>query len=311
MVTYGNAIGSPAVRFIPDVLISSATGSPPVSALTDELGNFTLIGFGSGSYVVAPSKSEDQSGAITAFDAGIIIQHVIGVQRLTGNPLAVADVNGNGIVNSFDAGLVAAYVNASPTSHALVASWRFFPANRTYSSITGNMPGQNYSALLVGDVTGNWGGPGVRGSDNRPGTSGDQSLAAGTNIAITLPNITAPVGKEILAPVRVQNVADKNIIAYEFQLRYDPSVVQPASVPVDVGGTVSRGLSVVTNAVEPGLLRVVVYGGMPINENGVLLNLKFTAVGAAGTVSPVTFERLIFNEGKPQSVSTGGEIRLF
>ena len=72
--------------------------------------------------------------------------------------------------------------------------------------------------------------------------------------------MTAPTDKEISIPVNVQGVADKGIISYEFDLRYDPAMIQPLENPVDVAGTVSRGLSVVTNAVEPGLLRVVVYG---------------------------------------------------
>ena len=58
-----------------------------------------------------------------------------------------------------------------------------------------------------------------------------------------------------------------------------------------MAGTISRGLSVVTNSSEPGLLRVAVYGPMPIDGNGVLLNLRFTAVGKAGSVSPLLFER--------------------
>ena len=117
--------------------------------------------------------------------------------------------------------------------------------------------------------------------------------------------------KRVVIPVTVQGVANKGIISYEFDLRYDPSVIQPQADPVDVAGTVSRGLSVVTNAEEPGLLRVVVYGAMPIDENGVLLNLRFTAVGKPGSVSPLTWERIMFNEGEPRVTTADGQIELF
>ena len=74
--------------------------------------------------------------------------------------------------------------------------------------------------------------------------------------------------------------------------------------------TVSRGLLVVTNATEPGLLRVVVYGTMPIDTDGVLLNLRFTAVGAAGAVSALTWERIIFNEGDRGTIGHDGLIEF-
>ena len=115
--------------------------------------------------------------------------------------------------------------------------------------------------------------------------------------------------KEIIVPIAVQNVANKGIIAYEFDLRYDPAVIQPQADPVDLAGTVSRGLISITNIIEPGLLRVVMYGPMPIAENGVLLNLRFTAVGTSGTASALTWERIIFNEDEP-ATRANGEIEI-
>ena len=109
----------------------------------------------------------------------------------------------------------------------------------------------------------------------------------------------------------VQGAADKGIISYEFDLRYDPTVIQPLPVPVDITGTVSIGLVALVNAKEPGLLRVVVYGPLPIDENGVLLNLRFTAVGKAGSVSPLSFERMMFNEGEPLVSVSDGHVELF
>ena len=58
-------------------------------------------------------------------------------------------------------------------------------------------------------------------------------------------------------------------------------------------------------------LRVVVYGAFPIDDDGVLLNLRFTAVGKAGSVSPLMFERIMFNEGEPPVTASDGRIELF
>ena len=79
---------------------------------------------------------------------------------------------------------------------------------------------------------------------------------------------------------------------------------------MDVADTVSRGLIAVANPNEPGLLRVVLYGPLPIDKNGLLLNLRFNAVGAPGSVSPLTFERMMFNEGDPGTLVTDGMVQL-
>jgi len=129
-------------------------------------------------------------------------------------------------------------------------------------------------------------------------------------ISVELPTVSASTGKDIVVPVSVQGVANKNVISYEFDLRYDPSVVQPIGTGTDLKDTISRGLSVVTNPTEPGLLRVVVYGAYPIDENGVLLNLRFAAVGAPDSVSPISFERIMFNEGEERVDVFDGRIEL-
>ena len=79
---------------------------------------------------------------------------------------------------------------------------------------------------------------------------------------------------------------------------------------VTLAGTVSSGFSFAVNAREAGLLRVAVYGPTPISGNGILLNLRFTAVGKPGSVSPLTWERFVLNEGNPGFTAADGEVEL-
>lgn len=313
VVTYGNAIGPPAVRSVPNVLIRSTIGSPPVSSTTDLLGAFTLTGFGSGSYTVAPSRDDDTSGSISAFDAALVGRHSLGLIRLAGGALAAADVSGNGVVNSYDAGLISGFVNASPFQHGMTSKWTFIPASRNYPSITSTVTGENYSAMLMGDVSGNWGSPGTRPVDGLK--TAEDSGSEMESAIVELPNLSSAAGKEIVVPVNVRGAANKGVISYEFNLRYDPTVIQPLVLPVEMKGTVSRGYTASTNAAEPGILRVVIYGTTPIegsnDENLVLLNLRFMAVGDAGLVSPLIWERIMFNEGEPRVAAADGQIELF
>ncbi len=152
-VTYGNAVGSPTPRFVSGVLLT-AIGPASVSATNRLDGTYTLGGFGSGSYTVTPTKVGDVNG-ISSFDAARIAQHVAGLNNLTGNQLIVADVSGNGTISSFDAGEIARYVAGLNNSGA-TGNWIFQPVNRFYPSVTGNLAGEDFIALLMGEVSGNW-----------------------------------------------------------------------------------------------------------------------------------------------------------
>ncbi|MBK8465355.1 MAG: hypothetical protein IPL32_05945 [Chloracidobacterium sp.] len=313
VVTYGNS--NSGTRFVSNVQINGA-GAPPASTVTDfPNGAYALTVFSSGPYTVTPSKVGGQNGFVTSLDAARITQHVTGINLFTTDiQKVVADASGNGNITSNDAALVGRYVTGLGEPLGLAGKWRFFvppgppfpvgayPTSRLYPSLSSNISGDDYVGLLIGEVTGNWINTGARPlNEGGPERSG----------AVELPNLSAPLGKEVIVPVTVNGIANKGVIAYEFDLRYDPSVIQPLAEAVDSTGTVSRGLSVIVNAFEPGLLRVVVYGPMPIDENGVLLNLRFTAVGKPGSMSPLTWERIIFNEGEPRVTTLDGQVELF
>lgn len=299
-VIYGNASSAPTPRFVSNVLLSGA-GSPNVSATSAfPSGAYSLSGFGAGPYTVTPSKTTGQN-SITSFDAAKVAQHVAGVIALTGNQLVVADVSNNGLVSSFDAGLIGKYIVGAPP-FGITGSWVFNPVNRTYPSILSNVSGEDYTALLMGEVSGNW-----TNSSSRPVENRQQTLA---DIVVNIPNITAQTGKSVSVPVNVDGAKGKGIVSYEFTIGYDPSVLQPLSNPVDLADSVSRGFTVIANGAEPGRLRVVVFGAFEIDSDGLLLNLFFQAVGDSGSASPIIWEGIIFNEGDPRSFGVNGHIEL-
>jgi hypothetical protein len=312
-VTYGNAAAPP--KYISNATVTG-TGSPVVTTTTAAsgatAGQYTLNGFGAGAYTVSLSKITGQNG-ITSNDAARIAQHVASTVPLTTNNQKVtADVTGNGAVSSQDAAKIAQYVAALPVSPPnLTGTWQFYlppgptfpvgssPTSRTYPTVTGDLTGEDYIGLLIGEVTGNWTNTGARPA-NGPVRS----------TSVELPNLTVEPGKQFVIPVSVGGAGEKDVISYEFDLRYDPKVITPQVSPVDVTGTASRGLSTAVNAGEPGLLRVVLYGPLPVDDRGVLLNLKFTVIGEPGSFSPLTWESIMFNEGDPQATATDGQVQI-
>ena len=152
----------------------------------------------------------------------------------------------------------------------------------------------------MGEVSGNWTNTGARPS-NGPAK----------NTAVKVPDLVTSTGSEVIIPIEVQGAANKGIISYEINVSYDPSVIQPVADPVDLSGTVSSRLTFAVNADQPGILRVAVYGAFPIDANGVLMHLRFTAVGAPGSVSRLTLTHMMFNEGDPEAIATDGRVRIW
>jgi len=316
-VTYGNPGGAPTPRFVSNVTLTG-TGSPNVTTTTAppgaSAGQYTLVGFGSGAYTVTPTKTTGSNG-ITSFDAALIALHVAGPPnpQLNPNQLIAADVSGNTSVTSFDAGMIAKFVAGPPYQApgiGATSTWKFFPTSRNYASVTSNVAGQDYTAYLMGEVSGNWNNTGARPVDVRTATGDADPNGPQRSIAVSAPHSTGRSGKEIILPITAEGLVNKGVISYEFDIRYDPTVIQPTADPIDLAGTLSRGLSAVANSSDPGRLRVVVYGAAPINQNGLLLNLRFTAVGQPGSASRITWDRLIFNEGDLKTMVVDGRVEL-
>jgi hypothetical protein len=332
-ITYGNAIGNPVPpRFVKNVSVASTVGSPAVGpVITGTPGTYVLMGFGAGGYTIKPTKPGGPNAAINSFDAARVAQGVSGtVPFVSQNQRFVSDVNASGSVTSNDAANIARFAAGLPANpQTIVGQWKFFVTgapsplptvpqtyndSRTYASVASSLTGEDFVGLLVGEASGSWNpathprGTVVGGqwSDVR-----EDGRAPERPITVAAQSAAVAVDKEIVVPISVDGMAGKDVISYEFDLRYDSSVVQPLENPVDFSGTVSRGLMVVANPYEPGLLRVVVYGPLPIEGDGVLLNLRFAAVGTSGSVSPLTFERVVFNEGGRIVTTTDGRVELF
>ncbi len=315
-IKYGNSIGVPGLRHVPNTTVDGL-GAPSVTGLSDSVGNYFLSGFGSGTYNIVPSRlatvaPNTHGTSITAFDAARVQQRTVGV----GAPFNavqdfVADVTGADGITSLDATAIATWVVSGPTNFYQSGNWKFAPSVVTHSFVASET--DNFFGYLMGEVTGNWCdplefGPGLCDPFGftvfgvRPGPQRLTSVSA--------VKANASTGSDVVVPVNVSGAGNKGIISYQFDLKYDPAVIQPQANAVTVANTVSNRLFVVTNTSTPGLMKVAVFGATPITDAGVLLNLHFTAVGSAFDVSGLTFENFMFNEGSIRTNIVNGEVRL-
>jgi hypothetical protein len=120
------------------------------------LGNYTFAALASGgSYTVTPTK-----GALTPGSAGINTVDVVATQRHflsiallpPGCRLTAADVNGDNNVNTVDVIAIQRFFLGLSAGIGNTGKYKFAPVNRVYPGLASDQTGQNYNALIVGDV---------------------------------------------------------------------------------------------------------------------------------------------------------------
>jgi hypothetical protein len=284
---------------VPGVLVY-ATGPGNGAATSDSDGAYQINNLtAGGNYTVVASKTGDRNG-ISPFDATLVLKHVAangqGPNVLSLNQQKAADTSGDGNISPFDATLILRYVAANgPTANTgQTGNWKFLPGTQNYQSLDNSLSGENYEAVLIGEINGNWTPP-------APGslapTDNFDEIAVTVEEAeaeISLPdNASAASGSIIVVPVAFANKSGKSISGYNFAVEFDSNVLQPDSaMPIDTSATLSQEMTVAHSTAQTGRIGVAASGGNlieRISKGDVLLKLRFRAVGKANDLkNPAT-----------------------
>lgn len=305
---------------------------------TDIDGNYAFSGISAGyNYTVTLSKEGDING-ITPSDANLVLRHVAGgggvlspIQRIA------ADTNDNGVVTSFDASQIFRFVVAGgPTNGTGIAGdWKVTPPLRSYIPLLNSLGNEDYDAILIGEVNGDWTAPPpvleqcVIETEKRNLVDGYLTLPAITmaaegptqnsnltGVQISLPlNSNAGPGATISIPVTLNNNDSKVISGFSFAVTFDPSVIQPANQDLSSAGTLSNVFSVVADTNTSGRLGFAAAGGNSvITGTGTLLNLRFTVVGQPMATTVLTLNSFLFEGDQGEiipTVANGGSFMVF
>jgi len=277
--------------------VSYAHNNKPVSAvtmtldgptqmikLTDNNSQYQFETRPLGEYTVTASKEGDLQNAISALDAAWILQDAVGIRTFNADQEQACDVSDDGTCTAFDASLIARDLVSLPTTNNRTGEWGFDPPTRTYQhQLEETFSNQTYRAYLYGDVTGNWG-------DAR--TQRQSAPQNGAIVSLPVLPMTMEPGAEINIPLQVSDVTGLEILGYEGQLTYDPTVLELESV--SQANSLSAEWAVVTNDTQAGTLQLVAYGATPLAGEGALLNLTFTVLANANQQSALTFEEFRF-----------------
>lgn len=130
-----------------------------------------------------------------------------------------------------------------------------------------------------------------------------------SQIPVNAPDIVQsnPVGSTVEIPISVGNLTGSNVIAYQFTLTFDNTILTPADPFFIKVGTISQasGWTVLANPNVSGQITIGAFGANPLAGSGVLLKLKFTVNSANGS-TPLNFQSFLFNAGTPAAITTNG-----
>lgn len=286
---------------VPGVAINAA-GTPALNTTTDVSGNYSLTGLGGGAYTVTPSKTGGANG-IASYDAALIAQNVVNLITFTECQRLAGDSSGDGSLSSYDSALIAQYVVGIDNPVSKVGTWKFSPPNRTYTSVSGQQTGQNFSGILIGDVSGNWSPAAMMSGAEINLIRQDQA------VAVALPVTGGVTGATVTLPITVGDLTGRGVIAYDLDMIFDPAVLTPADPPVDATGTLSGTMTITPNATG-GRLRISAFGTEALTGSGTLLRLRFNVNGSTGNGSDLTWQMFQFNEGSPASMTTNGRVTV-
>ena len=262
------------------------TGERAFGAPTGASGAYTVASVPAGNYVLRPSKSDDANG-ITAYDASLVLQHVAGLITLSGYPAIAADVDKSGTISALDAAYIlerAATPGTSPFQGAGVL-WEFSPASRNLSSLSSNLSGQDFTGVLLGDVSGNWvsteAGMAAPAAPVVPTTAIDLRLAE-----------SAPASDHTLIANLAIAPKGQDVYSLDAVLAYDATKGTPRT---PVLGSAASGWLVSSNTATSGEIRVSMASAHALSTDAALFGVVFDLLDAAHSVG-LTVKSASINE---------------
>jgi hypothetical protein len=311
---------------VPNVTLN-LTGDLAASTLSDGSGNYQFSSLvAGGSYDVAPTKA-----ALAPGTANINTQDVLAAQRHylqialipPGCGLTAADVNGDSVINTVDVSAIQRFFLGMPTGLANVGKYLFTPASMSYPVILADQTGQNYSALIYGDIVAGYVHRPVGISEFAASNVTSPSEAPAVVAALSLPNVAADalVTNFIVQVTTTTMDAKDKLVGFQGDVTFDERVVTFQSPPVSKAGLTGGNWNVSGN-VLPGkgpirTLRISAYSNdfTPLSGSGTLFNLRMTRASQAAQGTQLFWatppDHFIFidadlNTHKPGYAAAGG-----
>lgn len=301
-------------------------GGPVLAtATTDAAGSFRMTGIPAGPWALQPHLTDTHTSVwrgVSTLDATWIQEHMVGSRWLDANRVLAGDTTGNGALSTLDATRIQEWrvgnIARLPVSANCNSDWAFVPApgpagNPTplpphiptpctvggisYASLAGSADGQDFQAILFGDVTGNWTPPSGASTAMEATTWG--AAGAGDALASDAASLAAPpecegpcagAVTELARPTRVVIAADRleDVQAFDLALELPAGVGVEAVRLGELAG--SAGDCSLVWAAADDAVRISLGCLTPIRGGGALASVELRGSGAGAMLSSCVFD---------------------
>lgn len=265
------------------------------TVLTDNDGHYGFCVEKGESCMVMPGKENvGRDNAISAYDGALILKDIIKTDTLTGNECIAGDVSGNGDITSYDAALVLKY-SVGIIEHFPAGDWVFQPDSESCPGIDSNILNEDYTAVLYGDVSGNYLSKGK--GNNYPRDT----------VLIKIRDIV-PNGDTVNIIVRAEGITGQEIISCDMEVIFDSTLLRVLNVRT---GSVISSEWLSESRVSGGKVDAALAGTKGITGDGSLLEITFIKNAEQPVDKTVLhFNEFAFNEGKVLAKMEDGVLSL-
>jgi len=267
-----------------------------------------------GNFTLKPVKNTNKLNGLTSADVTAIQQHVTIVNPLPAPFKRIAaDVNKSNSISTLDATLINQALLGNPQANAIFnTSWRFVPASYTFpnpnvpwgfpeqivlTGVNGNVSGQDFKGIKLGDVATTWANP--------------ANFGAGEPLVFRVQDRVLEAGSEVTAEFRADQLNDLN--SFQFALHFDPEQLQLVEIEPLAGLPVSMENFGTYNVAE-GEIRVVwsQAASLMLGEAAPVFRLRFKALQSGARLSEVlrlNYEALPGHVYNSKYAESGVELR--
>ncbi|MBN1153867.1 T9SS type A sorting domain-containing protein [candidate division KSB1 bacterium] len=127
-------------------------------------------------------------------------------------------------------------------------------------------------------------------------------------VVLTLPDTTAASLDTILVPVKISEVAGKEVKSVNMMISFDPTVLD--AVSISTTNTLVSGWTNIAFNDFSNRSHIIMSGSNALSEDGTLINIKYAVNGADGSGTTLAFMTAIFNTGSPVVVKNNGYLSV-
>lgn len=226
--------------------------------ITDYNGAYDFEVFGKEDYylfALKPDNSDIGEEAVTEYDAALIAQASIGLDRFDRETERCADVNLDGRVTAYDAAVVLKYsLDLSTPSDSHVGEWLFLPDTLVIPYIENDMSNANFEGMIRGDVNASW--------------AGTSALSRAAVSAIEL-HREQDEDQYVLCMRAAEN---SSMLSFAVSLEYGPEELRFNRIE---RGDIGDLFTIEHNTTKSGNLRVAGFSAQSVTRGGDLIKIIF------------------------------------